>query len=61
MSDNISDHPSDHGSGIKLLGQFYEAERRYMQAGGPSAGASFDEMAATLDPNIQLHQSPDLP
>lgn len=61
MSEKISDHPSDHGSATKVLERFYEAERRYMQAGGPSAGASFDEMAATLDPNIQLHQSPDLP
>jgi ketosteroid isomerase-like protein len=46
---------------IQVLERFYEAERHYMQAGGPSAGASFDGMAATLDPDVVLHQSPDLP
>jgi len=46
---------------FKVLERFYEAERRYMQAGGASAGASFDGMAATLDPGVILHQSPDLP
>lgn len=32
-----------------------------MQAGGTKGGASFDDMAATLDPAVVLHQSPDLP
>lgn len=32
-----------------------------MQAGGSKAGASFDAMAATLAPDVVLHQSPDLP
>ncbi|MER9947236.1 nuclear transport factor 2 family protein [Mesorhizobium sp. M0047] len=48
-------------SPIDTLNAFYDAERRYMAAGGAAAGASFDEMAATLDPAIELHQSPDLP
>ena len=32
-----------------------------MNAGGADAGANFADMAATLDPEIVLHQSPDLP
>ncbi len=32
-----------------------------MDAGGGGAGASFADMAATLDPDVVLHQSPDLP
>lgn len=32
-----------------------------MNAGGTDAGASFVDMAATLDPEVVLHQSPDLP
>ena len=48
-------------SAIETLERFYEEERRYMSAGGPGAGASFDGMASTLDPEVRLHQSPDLP
>ncbi len=44
-----------------VLAEFYEAERNYMKAGGSSGGASFHAMAATLDPDVALHQSPDLP
>ena len=32
-----------------------------MNAGGADGGASFAEMAATLDADVVLHQSPDLP
>ena len=32
-----------------------------MQAGGAEGGASFEEFAATLAPDVALHQSPDLP
>ena len=32
-----------------------------MNAGGADAGASFAGLAATLDPDVVLHQSPDLP
>ena len=32
-----------------------------MNAGGGDAGASFADMAATLHPEVVLHQSPDLP
>lgn len=48
-------------SAREVLEEFYRAERVYMAAGGAEAGASFDEMGATLDPNVVLHQSPDLP
>ena len=44
-----------------VIQRFYAAEADYMNAGGPDADASFDDMAATLDPDVVLHQSPDLP
>lgn len=52
---------SDHNSPTAVLLRFYEAERRYMRAGGKSGGASFDEFAATMAYDVVLHQSPDLP
>lgn len=47
-------------SPIAVLLKFYEAERRYMAAGGKAGGASFDEFASTLSENVVLHQTPDL-
>ena len=47
---------SDSPTPKQVLARFFEAERRYMQAGG-----SFDEFAATLADDVVLHQSPDLP
>ncbi len=44
-----------------VVERFYAAEHAYMNAGGDDAGASFADMAATLDPDVVLHQSPDLP
>ena len=44
-----------------VIRRFYEAEAIYMNAGGVDGGASFADMAATLDPDVMLHQSPDLP
>ena len=44
-----------------VIQRFYTAEAAYMNAGGPDAHASFADMAATLDPDVVLHQSPDLP
>ncbi len=46
---------------IAVLKRFYQAEAVYMTAGGASRGASFDGIAATLDPEVVLYQSPDLP
>ena len=45
----------------EVVSRFYKAEAAYMNAGGADAGASFDDLSATLDPNVVLHQSPDLP
>ncbi len=44
----------------QVLERFYAAEQTYMQTehGGE---ASFDAVQATLDPEVVLHQSPDLP
>ena len=44
-----------------VIERFYAAEAAYMNAGGADAGASFDGMADTLDLDVVLHQSPDLP
>ena len=45
----------------EVLERFYAAEAAYMNADGGAAGASFAAMATTLDPDVVLHQSPDLP
>ena len=44
-----------------VIERFHAAEAVYMNAGGGDAGASFSDMAVTLDPDVVLHQSPDLP
>ena len=46
---------------VAVISRFYAAEANYMNAGGAAAGTSFAAMAATLDPDVVLHQSPDLP
>ena len=46
---------------IEVIGRFYSAEADYMNAGGAAGGADFTAMAATLAPDVVLHQSPDLP
>ena len=51
----------DRASLLDVVRRFHAAEDAYMNAGGPDGGASFAEMAATLDPAVVLHQSPDLP
>ena len=52
---------SSNKSPTQVLMAFYEAERRYMTAGGKAGGASFDEFAGTMSPDVVLHQTPDLP
>ncbi len=52
---------SGQASPRDVIERFYAAEAAYMNAGGADAGASFADMAATLDPDVVLHQSPDLP
>ena len=46
---------------IDVIGRFYAAEADYMNKGGAAAGADFTSIAATLAPEVVLHQSPDLP
>ncbi len=46
---------------VAVINRFYAAEAAYMGAGGAAGGADFAAMAATLDPEVVLHQSPDLP
>ena len=52
---------TDRPSPRAVIERFYAAEAAYMNAGGSDAGADFADMAATLDPDVVLHQSPDLP
>ena len=47
---------ADHSPALDVIRRFHVAEDAYM-----NAGASFAGVAATLDPNVVLHQSPDLP
>ncbi len=44
-----------------VLMRFYEAEASYMKERDESGTASFNEMRETMDPQVVLHQSPDLP
>ena len=46
---------------LDVLGEFYEAELRYVAAGGAQAGADFSEMAACLHPAVVARQGPTLP
>ena len=45
----------------QTLEAFYEAEGKYMRTKASGGEASFDGIAATLSPDVCLHQSPDLP
>jgi len=46
---------------IDTLNSFYEAEQRYVAAGGAKAGADFSEMASHLHPDVVGRQGPTVP
>lgn len=48
------------GDALAVLEKFYAAEAVYIAAGGPGK-ASFDELAACLDPDVVMYQAPGLP
>lgn len=48
------------GDALAVLEKFYAAEADYIAAGGPGK-ASFDELAACLDPDVVMYQAPGLP
>lgn len=50
-------HDEDESAAVAALQRFYAAEGAYMKAGG----GDFTPLAATLHPEVVLHQSPDLP
>lgn len=52
---------SSSTSFIDKLNSFYEAEQRYVAAGGAKAGADFSEMASHLHPDIVGRQGPTVP
>ncbi len=45
----------------QVLMRFYAAEAKYMKAHEAGEIADFDQMRETMDPDVVLHQSPDLP
>lgn len=45
----------------EVISRFYAAEADYMNRSGATSDADFAAMAATLDPEVVLHQFPDLP
>lgn len=54
-------HSDEKGSFADLLTSFYEAEQRYVAAGGAKAGADFSEMASHLHPDVIGRQGPTVP
>jgi ketosteroid isomerase-like protein len=48
-------------SPMQVMEKFYAAEAPYVQGGGVAAGLSFDDVAATLHPDVTLYETPDLP
>ena len=52
---------TENASPKQVLLNFYEAEANYMKAFEENGSASFDEMQTTMDSEVVLHQSPDLP
>jgi ketosteroid isomerase-like protein len=55
-------HPEASSNGfIATLNSFYEAEQRYVGAGGARSGADFSEMAAHLHPDVVARQGPTVP
>ncbi len=56
-------HPEEDSalSPIDVVNRFYDAENAYINVGGGRGGADFAAVAATLDPDVVLHQAPDLP
>ena len=57
----MGERSQDASSPMAVIRRFYEAEAAYMNAGGQKGGASFTAMSDTLDPEVVLHQTPDLP
>jgi uncharacterized protein len=51
---------SPHGH-LEILDSFYDAEQRYVSAGGEPAGADFGEVGAHFHPDVVVHQGPTVP
>jgi ketosteroid isomerase-like protein len=58
---NVSTSTSPPGRFLGLLNDFYDAEQRYVAAGGAQAGADFGGVAAHLHPDVVAHQGPTVP
>jgi ketosteroid isomerase-like protein len=56
-----ADPTADRIGFTALLDRFYDAEVRYIAAGGSQRGADFAEMAACFHPDAVLHQGPSTP
>jgi uncharacterized protein len=58
IDDNTQPLTSDPAA---LMDHFYDAEVRFIEAGGAAAGADFSEMAACFHPDVVMHQGPSVP
>jgi hypothetical protein len=58
---STTDSEGSASSFIATLNSFYDAEQRYVAAGGAKAGADFSEMASHLHPDIVARQGPNVP
>lgn len=52
---------STQDAAAMVLERFFDAEVRYIAAGGAPRGADFSEMAALLHPDVVMHQGPSVP
>jgi ketosteroid isomerase-like protein len=50
--------PGDH---LRSLLSYYDAEQRWIAAGGAPAGADFSEVGAHFHPDVVTHQGPTVP
>lgn len=57
----MSTHDTKARDFRERLNSYYEAERRYVEAGGARAGADFSDMASHLHPDVVGRQGPDVP
>lgn len=57
----MSDPAIDPSAHFRALTEYYEAEQRYIAAGGAPAGADFGEVASHFHPEVVTRQGPSVP
>jgi ketosteroid isomerase-like protein len=61
MTHLAPDSGRPHVDHVVLLKRFYDAEMRYVAAGGAPRGADFSDMAACFHPEAVMRQGPNAP